>query len=73
MVVKRLWNEFKHVYTNSYTLKWSIWYALVQAGFHQEGTYSQTLWMHIDKENPKEEMLPYTGVVESVYTIFGES
>ncbi|XP_065220657.1 thiamine transporter 1-like [Planococcus citri] len=71
LVVKRLWSEFKHVYTNSYTLKWSIWYALFQAGFHHEGTYSQTLWIHIDKENPEEQMLPYTGVVESIYTIFG--
>lgn len=70
MVVKRLWNEFKYVYTSSYTLKWSIWYALYQAGYNHEGTYSQTLWIHIDKGSP-DSMLQFTGITESVYTIFG--
>lgn len=70
MVIKRLWDEFKYVYTNPYTLKWSIWFALFQAGHNQEGTYSQPLWVHID-EGEQNSILKFTGVTESVYTIFG--
>lgn len=73
-VIKRLWSEFKYVYTNPYTLKWSIWYALFLCGFNQEGTYSQTLWQHIEEEHRNSNsLLPYTGFTESASTIFGSS
>jgi len=70
MVIKRMWKEFKYVYTNPYTLKWSIWWALNSCGFYQEGTYAQTLWQHMTDANP-DEAIKYTGLTDSAYTIFG--
>lgn len=71
-VIKRLWDEFKYVYTNPYTLKWSVWYALFLCGYNQEGTYAQTLWQHFNNNGAPTHYLKYTGFVESAYTIIGE-
>ncbi|XKL69668.1 hypothetical protein PGB90_007437 [Kerria lacca] len=70
VVMKRMWNEFKYVYTNPYTLKWSIWYALCLCGYSQEGTYSQSLWQHV-QEGQDYNLLTYNGFTESAHTIFG--
>lgn len=71
-VIKRLWDEFKYVYTNPYTLKWSVWYALFLCGYNQEGTYAQTLWQNFYGNNAPTPYLKYTGFVESAYTIIGK-
>ncbi len=51
VVFKKLWIEFKYVYTNPYTLTWSIWYAICLCGYNQEGTYAQTLWQDLHRNH----------------------
>nr|XP_023028851.1 thiamine transporter 1-like [Leptinotarsa decemlineata] len=61
-------NHFKNSFTNTYVIKWSLWYALSTCGFIQVQTYIQPLWQVIvnDSSTPI-----YNGAVEAVLTVFG--
>lgn len=70
VVIRRLWDDFRYAYINSYTLKWSLWWSINYCGFNQEGTYVQLLWQNLHQEN-NSDILKYTGFAESAYTIIG--
>ncbi|XP_023017748.2 thiamine transporter 2-like [Leptinotarsa decemlineata] len=61
-------NHFKNSFTNTYVIKWSLWYALSTCGFIQVQTYIQPLWQVIvnDPSTPI-----YNGAVEAILTVFG--
>ncbi|KAG5899298.1 hypothetical protein JTB14_029252 [Gonioctena quinquepunctata] len=61
-------NHLKNSFTNTYVLKWSLWYALSTCGFIQVQTYMQPLWSVIVND-PTEPI--YNGAVEAVLTICG--
>ncbi|KAJ8940048.1 hypothetical protein NQ314_010880 [Rhamnusium bicolor] len=61
-------NHFHNSFSNTYVLKWSLWFALSTCGFIQVQTYMQPLWTAI-VNNPHQPI--YNGVVEAVLTILG--
>ena len=68
--LKKIWSEFKMIYSDSFIVKWSLWWALATCGFFQVGNYIQTLWATVqtDIENPD----VYNGIVEAANTFLGE-
>ncbi|XP_035712504.1 thiamine transporter 1 isoform X2 [Folsomia candida] len=62
----RLWNDFMEAYSNTYILKWSLWWALASAGQYQVVNYIQVLWEQINQETQLE---PYNGVVKALHTL----
>lgn len=56
-------------YSNSYIIKWSIWWALASAGQYQVVNYIQVLWEEINQENQLE---PYNGVVKALHTLLSK-
>ncbi|XP_057665479.1 thiamine transporter 1-like isoform X1 [Diorhabda carinulata] len=74
-IVKKLSNAFKLMishfttsFSNTYVLKWSLWYALSTCGFIQVQTYMQPLWTAIVNDHSKP---IYNGAVEAVLTVLG--
>lgn len=65
---KSMWDHFKHGYSKSYTIKWSIWWSLATCGFVQVQTYIQPLWYAIVED---EDYPIYNGAVEATLTILG--
>lgn len=59
-----LWIDFTSSYSNSYMLKWSLWWAFAMCGYFQVLNYIQPLWETIA---PTETTL-YNGAVEAVHT-----
>lgn len=65
---KLMWDHFKDGYSNKYTVKWSVWWALATGGFIQVQVYMQPLWTVIvdDPDKPI-----YNGAVEATLTVIG--
>ncbi|XP_060529418.1 thiamine transporter 1-like [Cylas formicarius] len=63
-----MWSHFVQAYSNKYTAKWSVWWALSTCGFIQVQVYMQPLWWAIVGD-PKQKI--YNGVVEAVLTVIG--
>lgn len=62
-----LYEDFKHAFTNSYVIKWSIWWAIATCGYLQVTSYAQLLWQDIIHNDPDEEL--YHGFVEFGYSL----
>jgi len=58
-----LWRDFKEAYSNSYVLKWSIWWAIATAGHLQAISYVQPLWERIASYQHVE---IYNGAVDAI-------
>ena len=65
-----LWMDFKQAYTNTYVLKWSIWWAIATAGHLQVVSYIQPLWEVIASYNDTE---IYNGAVEAIQCALSNS
>ncbi|CAL4187848.1 unnamed protein product, partial [Meganyctiphanes norvegica] len=61
-----LWTDFKDAYSNTYLLKWSIWWAFATCGNFQVGNYIQPLWESIAPMAETENL--YNGAVEATQT-----
>lgn len=46
-----LYSDFKHAFTNSYVIKWSIWWAVATCGYLQVTSYAQLLWEDINNQD----------------------
>ncbi|XP_068239536.1 thiamine transporter 1 [Palaemon carinicauda] len=68
-VMKLIWEDFKTAYSNTYLLKWSIWWAFATCGNFQAGNYIQPLWETIAPMEETEEL--YNGLVEALSTLMG--
>ncbi|KAK3909412.1 Thiamine transporter 1 [Frankliniella fusca] len=63
---KIIWSDFVHAYSNNYTIKWSIWWALANCVYLQVTSYIQNLWQDT-VELTKEPL--YNGAASATYTI----
>lgn len=63
-----LWEDFTTAFSDSYTLKWSLWWAFATCGFFQVVNYIQPLWETLA---PLESELVYNGGVEAVHALLG--
>lgn len=55
-------------FSNTYVVKWSLWYALSLCGFIQVQIYMQPLWTQI-VDDPSQPI--YNGAVEGILTVLG--
>ncbi|XP_001359907.2 thiamine transporter 2 isoform X2 [Drosophila pseudoobscura] len=58
-----LWTHFHSAYTNPTVLQWSLWYAMILAGFLQISTYMQVVWKSYD-----EPTIAWNGAVDAALT-----
>eukprot|EP00096_Caligus_rogercresseyi_P003935 TRINITY_DN1788_c0_g1_i1.p1 TRINITY_DN1788_c0_g1~~TRINITY_DN1788_c0_g1_i1.p1 ORF type:complete len:428 (+),score=38.52 TRINITY_DN1788_c0_g1_i1:139-1422(+) len=61
-------NDAVNAFSNTYVLKWSIWWSIGMAGNFQVGNYIQPLWETIAPDNSNE---IYNGGVEALATLLG--
>jgi thiamine transporter 2/3 len=64
-----LWQDFKDAYSNSYILKWSIFWALGTAGNYQIINYTQALWESIENYHKTQ---IYNGAVATIQCLLSE-
>ncbi|XP_034130899.1 thiamine transporter 2 isoform X2 [Drosophila guanche] len=58
-----LWSHFHSAYTNPMVLQWSLWYAMILAGFLQISTYMQVVW-----KSYNEPTIAWNGAVDAALT-----
>lgn len=68
-VWKRIRNDFTESYSNSFQLKWCLWWALSQCIYDQVGNYVQTLWEVIYPSKNHPETTVYNGAVTAANTL----
>lgn len=69
--VQHLWSDFTDAFTNTYVVKWVVWWALSTCGYWQVISYIQLLWQTVRKDNQDDEP-PLYGIVEAAYTLLGK-
>ncbi|KAK0402505.1 hypothetical protein QR680_016371 [Steinernema hermaphroditum] len=62
--VTYLWHDAKQVYSNTFMVKWSLWWALTMCGYLQIGNYIQTLWAQVQDTSEQSDV--YNGFVEAL-------
>ncbi|GMS78499.1 hypothetical protein PENTCL1PPCAC_674 [Pristionchus entomophagus] len=60
-LVMTLWKDAIAMYTNSFILKWSLWWALASCVDYQVSNYAQTLWGSVQTEDTQ-----YNGITEAI-------
>lgn len=68
--MKHLWTDFVTAFTNSYVIKWALWWALATCGYWQVLSYIQVLFQAIRKDINDSDP-PLYGLVEAAYTLLG--
>jgi len=63
---RMLWIDFKLAYSNSYVLKWSIWWAVATGGYYQITNYVQALWDVVAEESDSK---LYNGAVDATHRL----
>lgn len=66
-VCRLFWEDFTTAFSDSYTLKWSLWWAFATCGFFQVVNYIQPLWEALDSESEN----VYNGAVEALHAFLG--
>lgn len=61
--------DFTTAFSDTYTLKWSLWWAFATCGFFQVVNYIQPLWETL---STAETSLVYNGGVEAVHSLLGK-
>lgn len=69
--MKHLWTDFVTAFTNSYVIKWALWWALATCGYWQVLSYIQVLFQAIRKDINDSDP-PLYGLVEAAYTLLGQ-
>lgn len=69
-VHRLLWKDFTTAFSDTYTLKWSFWWAFATCGFFQVVNYIQPLWEGLASSEPKSELV-YNGGVEAIHALLG--
>ena len=67
-VHRLLWIDFTTAFSDTYTLKWSLWWAFATCGFFQVVNYIQPLWEALA---PPDSGLVYNGGVEALNALLG--
>ena len=68
-VYRLLWEDFTTAFSESYTRKWSLWWAFATCGFFQVVNYIQPLWETLVPLESEE--LVYNGAVEAIHALLG--
>ena len=58
-------DHFKQAYSNTYILKWSLWWAIAMAGHLQVTEYYEALWEEIAAPEETEHVV-YNGAVNAI-------
>ncbi|KAF8384674.1 folt-2 [Pristionchus pacificus] len=60
-LIMTLWKDTVSMYSNSFILKWSLWWALASCVDYQVQNYAQTLWGSVQTEDTQ-----YNGITEAI-------
>ncbi|KAB5550705.1 hypothetical protein PHYPO_G00056980 [Pangasianodon hypophthalmus] len=66
--ILQLWLDFRHCFSSTEMLIWSVWWAMATCGYNQTVNYVQALWETVE---PSKNDTLYNGGVEAVSNLFG--
>ena len=64
-----LWMDFTSSYSNSYVIKWSMWWVVAMCGYTLVNAYIQALWDEVDGDPLGTDSNVLNGAVEATNTL----